>query len=88
MGLSNASKRARNYSQTITQNQGGGEKKAGFPNIIGRDSWTSIYMGTNTPRRSCCSLRQLQFTVNPRVRYSRPIGSNPTVAYWMDGAHY
>jgi hypothetical protein len=84
MGLSNAAKRARNYSQIITQNQGGGDKKAGFPHTIGRDSWTSIYMGSNTPNRSCCSLRQLQFTVNPRVKTSRPVGTTPAAAatYW------
>jgi hypothetical protein len=45
-------------------------------------------MGTDSIQNRCCSLRQLQITVNPRVRSSRPIGSNVTTAYWMGGAHY
>ena len=91
MGLSNAAKRARNYDLTINQNQGGGDKKAGFPHTIGRDSWTSIYMGTaGNPAVRCCSLRDLQFTFNPNVKQHRPIGSNPLTPYWTGagGAHY
>ena len=81
MGLSNASKRARLYDSTINQNQGGGNKKAGFPHTVGRDSWTSIYMGTT--KTGCgCNLRSLQFTMNPNVKQSRPQGSSVTTAYW------
>jgi hypothetical protein len=84
MGLANAAKRARNYDQTINQNQGGGNKKAGFPHTIGRDSWTSIYMGTDGPPGvRCCSLRNLQYTFNPNVKQSRPQGGSVTTAYWL-----
>lgn len=75
MGLSNASKNARNYSSLITQNQGGGNKKAGLPSTIGRDHWTSIYAKTNYGTGSCCSLNKLQLTANPKVCVSRPISS-------------
>lgn len=85
MGLSNASSRARNYDQTINRNQGGGDKKAGFPHTIGRDSWTSIYMGTNTNTARCCTLRNLQFTFNPNVKQSRPQTSSVTTSYWLRG---
>lgn len=57
-------------SNAITdQEQGGGSKKAGTPHMVGRDSWTSINI-KNQP------LSVLQFTVNPNVSLSRPIGSN------------
>ena len=82
MGLSNASSRARNYDQIINQNQGGGNKKAGFPYQIGRTSWTTIAMGTDNIQTRCCSLRQLQITANPNVRQSRPAGSSVTTPYW------
>ena len=87
MGLANAAKRARLYDSTINQNQGGGNKKAGFPGLIGRDSWKSIFLGTS--RNSCgCTLQSLQFTFNPNVKQSRPIGSSVTASYWRNGAHY
>lgn len=88
MGLSNAASRARNYDQTINRNQGGGDKKAGFPYQVGRSAWSAIYLGCDSYQTRCCTLRQLQITVNPRVRSSRPIGGSVTTAYWMGGAHY
>ncbi len=87
MGLSNAASRARNYNQIINRNQGGGDKKAGFPYQVGRSMWTTIAMGTDNVTR-CCSLASLKVTKNPRVRISRPMGSSITVPYWNNGAHY
>lgn len=56
-------------SNAITdQAQGGGNKKAGFPHTVGRDSWASVYI-QNRP------LSVLQFTVFPDVMESKPIGS-------------
>jgi len=74
-----ASNHARMFSNAITdQNQGGGDKKAGFPHMIGRDSWTSIYL-KNTSQ----NLKVLQFTVNPHVRQSRGVGHGPfPTPYW------
>jgi hypothetical protein len=88
MGLSNAASRARNYDLTINQNQGGGNKKAGFPYLIGRTAWNSIYLQANNYSTRCCKLSQLQFTVNPNVRQSRPTGSDSRVGYWHNAAHY
>jgi hypothetical protein len=82
MGLANAASRARNYGQTINRNQGGGDKKAGFPYQVGRIAWTAVAMGTDSIQRRCCSLRQLQITANPNVRQSRPAGSTVNVPYW------
>ena len=91
MGLSNASKRARNYGQIITQNQGGGMKKAGFPYQVGRTMWTTIAMGTDaqpsTANLKCCSLASLKLPLVAKTRFGRPIGSNVTTAYWMGGSH-
>jgi hypothetical protein len=87
MGLSNGASRARNYSQTINRNQGGGDKKAGFPYQVGRTMWSTIYMGTDRIT-NCCGLPALQITKNPRVRISRPMGSTVAVPYWSNGAHY
>jgi hypothetical protein len=57
MGLSNASKRARLYDQTINQAQGGGNKKAGFPYQVGREWQTSIaFNNTNVVMGKCCTL--------------------------------
>lgn len=78
MGLSNASNKARNYSQTLNQNQGGGNKKAGFPNTVGRESNTSIaFNNTNVVRGKCCKLSSYQtllFTY--KVSPSRGVGTD------------
>jgi hypothetical protein len=60
-----------------TQSQGGGSKKAGFPYQVGRDSWSSIFINGGNPvtKSGCASLKCLQFTSNPNVSQSRPIGS-------------
>ena len=43
IGLSNSAKSARYSGSTVNLPQGGGDKKAGFPYIIGRNYLTSIY---------------------------------------------
>ena len=61
-----------------TQAQGGGNKKAGFPYQVGRDSWASIALDScdaYKKKLGCASLKCMQFTVNPNVNQSRPIGS-------------
>lgn len=85
MGLSNASKRARNYGQTINQNQGGGDKKAGFPYQVGRTMWSAVALGTVSPPGAngrCCSLQFLKLPLVSRVRQSRPTGSLVPNSYW------
>ena len=87
MGLSNAAKRARTYNSIINQNQGGGNKKAGFPNMVGRDSWTTIYyQGDRVGKGTCCNrnqLMQLSFT-NRNVHLSRPIGGDVRTTYYRN----
>jgi hypothetical protein len=79
MVLSNAPKKVTNISSLVNQNQGGGSKKAGFPYIVGRTSWSVIYLQSNCKENSCslASLRRnaLIYTVNQ----SRPVGSDPRI---------
>lgn len=76
MGLSNGAKRARFYNQTINHDQGGGNKKAGFPQMVGRETNTSIaFNNTNVAR--CCKLSSYQtllFTY--KVSQSRGVGAD------------
>ena len=75
--FSSSSRSQMGSNVNTVQNQGGGNKKAGFPYQVGRDSWVSLYLSSSNPLKQsgCCSLRKLQYTVNPKVSQSRPIGS-------------
>lgn len=79
MVLSNAPKRVVSVSSIVNQNQGGGSKKAGFPYLVGRNSWSAIYLQSDCKENTCTlsSLRRnsLIYTVNQ----SRPIGSDPRI---------
>ena len=79
MVLSNAPKKVTYMSSLVNQNQGGGSKKAGFPYIVGRTSWSVIYLQSNCKGNTCTlnNLRKnsLVYTVNQ----SRPIGSDPRI---------
>lgn len=37
------------------QNQGGGNKKAGMPSLVGRNNWFPLHV---RPGRNCCGLTQ------------------------------
>jgi hypothetical protein len=76
MGLSNGAKKARSYSQTINQNQGGGNKKAGFPYQVGRGWQTSIaFDNTNVATGHCCNLKSYQTLLfSYPVSQSRGVG--------------
>jgi hypothetical protein len=82
----NASNKSRYVSSETAINQGGGNKKAGFPHIVGRDHWVSIYLGAGNSSAvtgKCCSLKNLQLTANPNVCASRPVGSTVQFnTYW------
>jgi len=81
MGLSNASTRARNYSLTNNRNQGGGSKKAGLPYQIGRESYTSVIMGTtNVLTGKCCTLNSFMTMPFTTANQSKPIGGNVGIA--------
>jgi len=74
MVLYNAAKKARNATSIVNQNQGGGEKKAGFPYQVGRSTATSVaFHMTNPVYGRCCKLSAFNTGVFPMVRISRPI---------------
>jgi hypothetical protein len=83
MVLSNSSKRAR-YANTISnQNQGGGSKKAGFPYIVGRTQWSSIFIGNSDPVNGhCCVLKSYQNVHFPLASISHNIGRQVNGSYW------
>jgi hypothetical protein len=66
-------KRTASIASITNRPQGGGDKKAGLPYLVGRDSWTSIAF-KNTSQK----LSVLQMTLHPNVRQSRPIGVTPS----------
>jgi hypothetical protein len=74
MTLLNSSKRSRLSGLSINQDSGGGSKKAGFPPIVARDSWVSIYYKSNAV--NCCKLYNLQSNLIGRVNISRGVGMN------------
>ena len=83
MVLMNASSRARHVSSITNRNQGGGDKKAGFPYQVGRISWTEIAFHTVDPiHGKCCKLSGYNKTMFPLASISRPIGRNNNTPYW------
>lgn len=81
----------RSNSSVVNQNQGGGNKKAGFSYQIGRSWRSSIALNSCYNNRirgagakasaSCCKLTDLQMTFT-KSNMSRPIGRNYGVTYW------
>jgi hypothetical protein len=66
--------------------QGGGNKKAGFPFQVGRDSWTSIAFNmTDVAGGKCAKLSCLMTTKFPLARVSRPIGGDVRTLYFNKG---
>uniref|UniRef100_A0A6C0HY89 Uncharacterized protein n=1 Tax=viral metagenome TaxID=1070528 RepID=A0A6C0HY89_9ZZZZ len=65
-------------------NQGGGNKKAGFPYIIGRGWRTNIAFGNNVAKGHCTKLKSYQtLCFTGTVHQSRPTGSvNTGSTYW------
>ena len=70
-------KRTSSISSITNQNQGGGNKKAGFPYLVGRDSWTSIAIRQQGGQFLDEATKGLRFTLNPNVQQSRPISMTP-----------
>jgi len=88
MVLFNASKRSRYVGTIITQNQGGGNKKAGFPYQVGRESWTSMFLNSVDPVDGrCCNLTKMNTTVNFTFYQSRPLWVRPGSAYGFANVH-
>lgn len=81
-----SSNKSRMLSNAYTDiNQGGGNKKAGFPSMIGRDSWTSIAINTCRPQlegSTCCDLKSYQRLIFTQpVNQSRPVGMDSRIRY-------
>lgn len=80
-GMFSSSSRARMMSNAITdQNQGGGEKKAGLPYQIGRDSWVSIYFGQKPQSGNCCTAGDMARTLVFTRNTIRPQGVDSRIA--------
>jgi len=79
-----SSSRSRMNSNALTdQSQGGGNKKAGFPHMIGRDHWTSVaFNNTNAISGNCVKLHCYNTTKLPLACVSRGIGSDVRVISW------
>jgi hypothetical protein len=79
IGLSNCSTRAR-YGMKINESTGGGCKKAGFPYIIGRNSWLPIFIRYD-------NLDNLSFLTKNRgpkiMGYPMPVGSDRRIRMRM-----
>lgn len=75
---SNKTRMLSNVNTTIKQ--GGGEKKAGFPYQIGRESWTSIFLHTVDPINGrCCNQGKLATTMVFTKNTVRPIGNDSRI---------
>ena len=79
IGLSNSAKAARYSGSTTNQEQGGGDKKAGFPYIVGRSYLTSIYF---RERGIPLTLPAYQTWVMPLANISHNTGRINNRAYW------
>jgi len=83
IGLSNSSKRSRYIGTTANRPTGGGDKKAGFPHMIGRESYTSVIMHSTDPvHGSCCTLKNyMTMKFVPSGRVYRNVGGNASVGH-------
>jgi len=73
--FSSSSKSQMGSNAVTSQNQGGGDKKAGFPYIIGRTQWTNIALDQQSGMKN---LKFMMKTVNPNTSITRTIGSTYT----------
>lgn len=77
---SNSNKTRMLSNVSTTQNQGGGEKKAGFPYQIGREHWTSIFLHSTDPINGrCCTRAKINTTLVFTRNTVRPIGNDQRI---------
>ena len=83
MPLYNSAKRARNATSIMNRPQGGGDKKAGFPNMIGRDTNTTIaYGNTRVVAGKCCTLKTYMTMPLTQASQSRNLGRVVNEGYY------
>jgi hypothetical protein len=64
----------------ITQNQGGGEKKAGLIPSVGNGSWANLFKGiTNPVSGRCCSAGKMAQTLVFTRNVVRPANIRPQI---------
>lgn len=79
IGLSNSATKSRHSGSITNQNQGGGSKKAGLPNQIGRDWHFKYFLKEHESANTLSSLKRTLVFANS----SRPIGSwTGSNTYW------
>ena len=63
-----------------TQNQGGGEKKAGLIPSVGNDSWASIFRKITDPEHGrCCGKTGMSVTMFFTKNTVRPVNTVPSL---------
>ena len=70
----NGSNRVRSMASLTNQNQGGGPKKAG---LVPTEAISAAQRESYSTRGYLKSKKSMQFTLNPNVKQSRPIGISP-----------
>ena len=77
---SNSNKTRMLSNVETTKNHGGGSKKAGFPYLIGRDHWASIFIDSVDPVSGrCCTLKKIGTTMVFTRNTVRPIGNDSRI---------
>ena len=77
---SNSNKTRMLSNVSTVQKQGGGEKKAGLPYQVGRESWTSIFLNSTDPITGrCCNLGKIGTTMVFTRNTIRPIGNDSRI---------
>ena len=83
MTIYNSAKRARYANTIVNRPQGGGSKKAGFPNMIGRDTNTTIaYGNTKVLMGKCCTLKSYMTMPLFQSSQARNIGRTINADYY------
>ena len=70
----NGSNRVRSMASLTNQNQGGGPKKAG---LVPTEAISTAQRETYAARGYLKPLSTMQFTMNPKVKQSRPVWVRP-----------
>ena len=78
---SNSNKTQMLSNVNTVRKQGGGDKKAGLPYQIGRESWTSIFLNSTDPITGrCCNATKIGTTMVFTKNTIRPIGNDSRIS--------
>ena len=80
---SNSNKNRMLSNVNTVQNQGGGEKKAGLPYQVGRDSWVSMFFNSVDPKNGansrCCTQSKIAKTLVLTKNTVSPVGNDARI---------